>query len=244
MAQENVTPSSGDEAATRDVCLAVNLQVREALDEELAGLNRSIKMKVGLIVFIVLYMTWAVNRIGIIDAEFLLSTARFGLHDSQQSLVQDASDELKRSAPMTVRGLRRDLISSIPSLRTDAERAALTSVDAVAKEINAALTRDVAELLVKYKTQIESSNPTLSDGDKLQRMVFLMRQDFRHEADKVARSRSAEFSADLKKFNKQLSRLREGKNLTPTEQVQRDLLATWHKLAVSKLKKGEIAPTQ
>lgn len=234
----------GTDPDTKDVCASLDKRMRTNLDGEVAGLQLGIKIKAGLIIFVVLYMSWAINRIALIDAEFVMSTIRYNVQSGQQGFVQEASDELKRSAPTTVRGLRRDLVGSVPSLRTDAERSILGSIDAVGKELEQALTQDVAQLIEDYKAKVNSTNPNLSDAEKLNRVVALLRQDFRSEVTRIANSRTSEFTADLQKLNKQLVRLRQGKNLTKKEEYQRDLLMTWHKLAQMKIQKGEIAPTE
>lgn len=221
---------------------AVDARVRARIDGEVNSLQRTIKIKAILCIVIVLYMSWAMNRISQIDAEFVISTVRYNIRDGQEAFVQSATDELKRSAPTMVRGLRADLLGSVPGLRIDAQRALLGAVDPVAKEIESAMSQDVAHMIELYKLKVEAANPNLSDTDKLRRIVALLRQDFRAEVSRIARSRSSEFSADIQKLNKQIQRLRVGKNLTPKEKYERDLLATWHKLAQMKIKKGEIVP--
>lgn len=236
--------SDVNENSTQEVCAAVDRRVRESLESEVSNLKLGIKIRAAIIIVVVLYMSWAIHRISLIDAEFVVSTVQLNVQNGREAFVQEASDELKRSAPTTVRGLRKDLIESVPSLRVDAERAIMTSVDALAKEMEGALTKDVGQLIEDYKTQVEATNPNLTDAEKLKRVVLMLRHEFRSEVSKIANSRANEFAADLNKINKWLTRLRDGKNLTPKEKYQRDLLATWHKLAQMKIKNGEIVPTQ
>lgn len=231
-----------NEKDTQEVCAAVDRRVREGIEAEVASLKLGIKIRAAVIIVVVLYMSWAIHRISLIDAEFVVSTVQLNVQNGREAFVQEASEELKRSAPTTVRSLRKDLIASVPSLRVDAERAIMRSVDAMAKEIENALTKDVGQLIEDYKTKVDATNPNLSDAEKLNRVVLMLRHEFRTEVSKIANSRANEFAADLNKINKQLNRLREGKNLTPKEKYQRDLIATWHKLAQMKIQKGEIVP--
>jgi hypothetical protein len=221
-------------------CEAVDNRVREALDDEVAALKKTIGMKIFLIIFVVGYMSYAINSISRIDADFVVTSLRDRIHGDSDQMVKEASDELKRSAPTMVASLRHDLVAEVPGLRTETEHALLASVDPVAKEIEEALSSDVGKMIEDYKAQVEKTNPKLSDAEKLQRVVFALRQDFRKEVGKVATERAAEFSADLSKLNKHLKKLRESKGLSKQEQLEKDILVTWNKLAKLKIQQGDI----
>lgn len=225
-------------------CDAVDQRVREALDGEVASLKKTIGMKIFLVIFVVFYMSYAINSISRIDADFVVTSLRDRIHGDSDQMVKEASDELKRSAPTMVKELRRDLVAEIPGLRTETEHALLASVDPIAKEIEESLSSDVGKMIEDYKNQVEKTNPKLSSAEKLQRVVFAVRQDFRKEVGKVATERAAEFSADLGKLNTHLKKLREGKNLSKAEVYEKDILVTWNKLAKMKINQGDILPSQ
>lgn len=234
--------SESTEHVTLEACRAVDSRVRGDLDAELTSVKRTIVAKLALAFFVTGYMAWAINRIALIDADFVVTTVRDNLRGGAQSFVGEASGELKRQAPMMVKELHKNLIDGVPALRNDIEHSLLASVDPVAAEIEKSMSSDVGKMIEDYKGKVDAANAKLSDTEKLTRLVFMMRQDFRKEASKVINHSAEQFSADIKNINKQLLKLREGKNLTAAEKLQRDILATWNKLAKIKVAKGEVVP--
>ncbi len=214
----------------RDVLDTGYKHVKEDLLKTEKSLLTAIYVKVAILVFIIIYMGWVYGHVKAMDAEAVISTAKEQFKAQLPTISMDIARQLKAQAPQTMDQFEKRVMEIIPEIRKNLQNRVLEETGKIADEMEKDIDKIFTEYTEKYAAQIKEKNPDKSEYEQAKMLCDMIRADYKKVAEEAANNLIKEYSQDLGKLHNELVRLRNGKNLSKKEQLQRKLISVWVKL--------------
>ena len=220
-------------------------QIQEGMDrvrklaQEMAAtdekhLRWALGIKIILIAFVAIYLGWAYTSFEPIDAEFIVSTAHMKFMDEIPTAKKQVVRQLVGRAPALVNRFADEILKSIPNVGKEAQDLARTSITTFLDPLEKDVSSWMAQFIYDAKKRMDAMFPGVSTYEQITRMRRFMLEDF--EAGIKEMGTDIGESVREHEFIYHLKRYASGKNLTPREQLQREIMAIWYVLMKKKIK--------
>ncbi|MEW5723468.1 MAG: hypothetical protein AB1896_10200 [Thermodesulfobacteriota bacterium] len=205
---------------------------------EMAGyeerhLRWALVIKLCFLAFVAAYLGWAYASFKPVDAEFLVFMAQERINEALPEAKDQMKTRLVRMAPTAIDQVGQEILKKLPELGPQAEKAAQKILNRLGDDLEKDLLAWMSEFISGQKAVVDEMIPQGSSYEKittLRRYLVADTQDALSEVNYAV-------STAMKKhpFMAQLRRLAQGRDLTPTEELQREVLALWYLLVQQKL---------
>jgi hypothetical protein len=217
------------------VVSSLSQEVRKQVEGARKSLNTVLIIKAVLLGVILIYLSWAYTQFSKLDAETLVCAAEQKINNNEEEWVRN----LKQSAPQFFTELENKSYEVIPAWRLQLEQELNKIINQMGDQFEAKMDVQLSAYIAQHKATIDKKFPKMSSKEKSQRLMEMIRSDFKTLSFKLCDETAKQLSKDVNKLTLDLEKLQRGYNLSEKEKAHRDLIAVWVKFMKMKAKKGQ-----
>ncbi len=186
-----------------------------------------IAVRVGVVLLVVVYMTWLGGAVGRISAEELTRFAATSLESKLPELRADLRDYAIAVAPeVTDRAL--DLLLEVPGqLRTVVERELGAQADRLIARLEADMDVAITTVIDEQLELVRNQDPNASPEEQLDTIILGVSDAFRETLIDGIDELYEHSTVEVQSLNAYLDHLLRNPDLTQSEQIDRQLLQVW-----------------
>jgi hypothetical protein len=179
------------------------------------------------------------------DPEQLVSAAEAMLDERLPQVRKTAGEEIKKAAPQLAASASKQLQEAIPAGRKRLENYTLDQIDETLKESQLLSEQQFTAYLRANRPVLEAKFKELAANDRLaEKSLDELALPLEAQLAPDLRAKAQESIYVLLAMNDKLARLKDGKGLSPDEQVERRILMTVRRLQTERVDPGAITLAQ
>jgi hypothetical protein len=210
--------------------------IKEDLESTHKILRTNITVKIVLLCAMVIYLSFLYSMIAKLDSDSVVYAASQKFLKDLPQIANNAKVQLKQNAPKFADDVEVSILQAIPDIRKSTQQKILDEALNIIPQFESQINSYMSDVIKKHKDDINTAMPNTTTAKKLDRLTMFITDDFKKNAIYISEQLRKDLSGDIKKLNKQFSKLQSGKNLTPKEMTERKLLGVWAKLMQIKMK--------
>ncbi|MBM4079789.1 MAG: hypothetical protein FJ278_08825 [Planctomycetes bacterium] len=214
-------------------------EVTSAVDALSAQLTQQIQtvrsrthtlLVVGIIVLAIVvgYLSWLTSQVrGTVgDPEGLAQLIKTEADNRLPDLLKELERSLKDQAPEVIKTLREALLRELPNVRKTLENQVGETLDVLMDRLDAEFDPIIDKAIQDHKKDLQPLIAMATDETKAvklqEKFADILEEQIGFELDEVL----AKFEKSMTAIEKRLDRLHTAKDLTPEEQLEKELIAT------------------
>lgn len=219
------------EAKVAEVAGAVDALNAQLTKQIQAAHSRTHALQVVGIIFlaiVVAYLSWLTSKVrGTVgDPEGLAVLIKTKADSRLPDLLEKIERALNDQAPEVVKTVRETLIGEMPKLRTRLENHVGETLDALMDKLDADMDKTIDEAIRDHKKDLQPLVAKATDPTKAAELQEEFKDIFEDIVGKRFDEHLEKFDKSMTAIERRLDRLHIGKNLTPEEQLEKELIAT------------------